>query len=132
MSGVLMGCLAGSTGAGSVSIADQSISKIGAGITSASYSLQSGGNTVDQDDSVLETWLLSGAAADYGVYVTKTGDSVTGSLGSWLALSSTRTWGVTAVLSPETKFATLTVQIRNATTLVVLDTATVTLSAERI
>lgn len=97
----------------------------------ASYEVNSDGKVYDQNGTILETWLLSGAAADYDVRATLvSGNSPTGaSLGTWLNLASSHAWQETASLG-SIKTCTLTIEIRDATTLTVLDTATVTVTAD--
>lgn len=65
---------------------------------------------------------------DYEVRVTLSSGSVIGDLNVWQNLSTTRQWYVEAFY-PGSQSATLSVQIRNAATTNVLETATVTLSA---
>lgn len=76
------------------------------------------------------TWLISGAASSYEIRLDLTSGSVTpgsSATGTWLALSSNRFWA----LSGGGYFQTTgTLQIRNATTLQVLITATLTLTVE--
>jgi hypothetical protein len=68
-------------------------------------------------------------AASYDVYVTvSSGSSVTGSpLGTWLNLGTTRSWTLASGAVDTTITSVLTVQIRSASTLAVLDTASITL-----
>lgn len=77
-------------------------------------------------------WLLSGVNSDYEVWCTVDSGTVTGSAtGSWLLLSTTRSWTKTKPSSPIGLLsATITVQIRRVSDSVVLDTATITLDAE--
>lgn len=60
-----------------------------------------------------QTWLLIGANTDYEVFVTNGGpDALTsGTVGSWLALTSNRTYTLTET-GAATKNSALTVQIR--------------------
>lgn len=122
-----------------VQITDWSILVTGtlSGSAQAAYRLNASGIVEKGDKAVfstLETWLLSGAAADYEVMVTRTGGSgtLTGTTGSWLALSTTRTWSVNRpVSSVGIDNATLSVSIRQVSTGTVLDTATIYLESER-
>lgn len=82
--------------------------------------------------TTLETWLAFGTAGNYECRATLDfGTLTSGTTGSWLALSSSREWKVEQG-APGITSATITVEIRNASTLVVLDSATITLEAERI
>ena len=99
----------------------------------ATYSLESDGDIVhgngagtDQGD-----WIAPKRNfGNYEVRATETGGTVTtGTVGSWLALSSTRSWTKTRTSdSPGTDSVTLTVEIRKGA--VILDTATITIEAE--
>lgn len=68
---------------------------------------------------------------EYDIRVTvNSGTTPAGSAtGSWLNLASTRTWTLTAAIGT-TRTCDLTVEIRSATTLAVLATASVTLTSE--
>jgi len=72
----------------------------------------------------------SGSSSDYDIRFTPSSGSVTtGTTGSWLNLGTSRSWTVTrAGLGVDTVTGTL--EIRNATTLAVLLTRTVTITAE--
>lgn len=81
---------------------------------------------------LLENWLSFGTASNYEVKATLLGGATpTGTLGSWLALSSNRAWTLSQSLVGDTT-CTLLIEIRNALSLAVVDTATVTIYAERI
>lgn len=88
-------------------------------------------SSVNGTDTVGETWLQSGVNSDYQVRATVTAGAVnSGTTGSWLALSTTRTWSVTpSSYGGADATATLTIEIRDAVTLAVLETATITLSS---
>jgi hypothetical protein len=67
------------------------------------------------------TWLLSGTGSNYEARVTKTAgdDLTTGTVNTWLALSSTRSWGLTETRNGFfSKTFTGTLEIRDASTLV--------------
>jgi hypothetical protein len=71
-------------------------------------------------------WLVSGAASNYEVRATLDSGSLTAgssATGTWLSLTSNRSWFIDLGGS-----ADLTIEIRNASTLAVLDTASVSLS----
>jgi hypothetical protein len=85
-----------------------------------------GGAYVDVGD-----WVIPkiAAGADYEVRATATsGTPSTGTTDSWLALSATQTWTVTRS-SLGTKSCTLTIEVRNASTLDVLASTSITLTA---
>ena len=76
------------------------------------------------------TWLYAGQASGLEIRVTQnSGDAVSGTLNSWLPLSSDRTWSLSR-LTNGTNSGVLTVTIRNASTWEELDSATVILIAE--
>ena len=106
----------------------------GVGTAVAGYRLNTSGiaeKLVRVTYTTLETWLSFGTASNYECRATVTAGAITsGTTGSWLALSSSREWKVEQG-SVGTGTATLTIEIRNASTLVVLDSATITLEAER-
>jgi hypothetical protein len=86
--------------------------------TSASYSQQ-------------EQWLSDPAlVGNYEVRATlNSGDTPTGTLGTWLSLSTTRSWVLTA--SPGNLLnANLTIEIRDTATSTVRATATVTMQSD--
>lgn len=95
-------------------------------LSGAASSVTSGGGSVP----ISGEWLTSGSSSDFEVRATIVSGSVTsGTIGSWENLGTTRTWtrdrgaiGISTVV--------LTIEIRNATSMVVLDTAEITLTAE--
>lgn len=75
-------------------------------------------------------WLVTGSAGDYQVQGTwQTGTGATGGPTGWVALSTTRDYTLTAGAGNGTVDRDLFVEIRDATTLSVLDTATISFSA---
>lgn len=118
-----------------VSIVNQTISKSGAGAgQTAGYRVNTSGIIESLKGGVyatLETWLVNGVASDYEVYFTAGGKSplTTGTTGAWLALSSSREVTLTTASASDTLTATVTVQIRQVSTGVVQDTASIDLSA---
>lgn len=120
-----------------VSIADQSIyvTRPSAAAT-AGYRLNSSGIAESLSNtaySTLETWLLSGAASAYEVRATlSSGTLSSGTTGTWENLGTSRSWTVVdSTFDPYMSEAVIVVEIRDATTLLILDTATITLQAER-
>jgi len=120
-----------------ISISNQTISGSGTSSAGAWYYLTSGG--VVQGSTAfnginpyfIENWVTpTSAAADYEAFITVTSGSLTGgTTGSWVALSSTRSWYIQST-STGTTTCVFTVQIRRVGTVTVLDTATITLNAE--
>ena len=91
---------------------------------------QSGVGTSGPAYSTIQTWLKSGANSDYEVRATLNSGAVqSGTTGSWLALTSDRAWEC-IVTGLGTATANLTIEVRDDTTLEVLDSATVDLTAE--
>lgn len=84
--------------------------------------------TGNEEDSA-GTWLVSGSAADAEIrFTVVTGSLSFGTTGTWLALSTTRSWGCQA-FAGGVKNCTGTLQIRDKNTLVVLATSSVSISA---
>jgi hypothetical protein len=109
-------------GSGGVQLHDQDVSKAGG----AGYTIQSGGNVIDQDSNVLETWLLGGSSSSYEVKATAvTGVVSAGTMGVWLGCSSSPSWTRN---SSGSGVATIRLDIRAiATPGTILATATITL-----
>jgi hypothetical protein len=131
--GAYLATLSGAGGSGStiVALADTYVSDYNSGSAEASYSLTSGGDvfaTTTLDGAIdIGDWISpkSAAPGSYEVQADVIYGSVTGSAtGSWLALTSTRTWTLSLVGSGF-EGAALTVSIRLSGT--VIATATVSL-----
>ena len=76
-------------------------------------------------------WMLVGPASAYDVRFTITSGALnSGTAGAWLNLATSRSWTVTRG-TPGTNTCVGTVEIRDATTLVVLVSATISLTADR-
>lgn len=125
----------GGTTADTIAVPNATVSGYRVGATAeAYYTLASDGKiySVENTDPAVElgSWVVpNSSASNYEVFATVTSGTLDfGTSGSWLALSSTRTWGVT-----RTTFGTdttvLDLQIRRVGTTTVLDTATITLEA---
>jgi hypothetical protein len=120
-----------------ISISNQTITGSATSSAGAWYYLTSGGqvqgSTIFGGTSpfFIENWVTpTSAAADYEAFITVTSGSLTGgTTGSWVALSSTRSWYIQST-STGTTTCVFTVQIRQVGTATVLDTATITLNAE--
>lgn len=90
------------------------------------YTIEGGAAAVSQG-----TWLLVGSNSDFEVYLSGTGTTPSGSaLNTWLPLSTTRTWGLSAGSGPAFQSFSGTVQIRRASDQVVVDTASLSISIE--
>ena len=124
--------------AATVTISNQTISDLDASAAYAYYFLTAGGQ-VEQSTQAggtgptnLEQWCTpTSAVALFEARVTVTSGGLSGGsgTGTWLALSSTRNWYVEEFTSGNTNNCTFTVEIRNASSGTVLDTATIDLSA---
>jgi len=82
-----------------------------------------------------ETWLITGAASDYDVrwsFTGSTGDVIANpGNGVWLNLGTSRTWSIRdSDYNPGVKNIIGNLQIRNASTLVVLATGTLSMSVD--
>lgn len=76
-------------------------------------------------------WLAGGAASAYDIRATiVSGTFTSGTVGTWLNLASTRTWTRNAAAGAF-QSVTATFEIRNASTLVVLASANITLESDR-
>ena len=122
-----------------ITISDLSVDDVTISPTNASatYQLTSAGviNQITNSGGTTSpgNWISPVAAAggNYEVRATVNSGSLTsGTTGSWTALSSTQSW-VRQQNSIGTSSCNLTIEIRHATSLVVLDTASITLNAER-
>ena len=124
----------GGGGAGSVAIGPHTVTKIGNGTSTIAATIyyNSAGTTTSHTGATLETWLVSGAASAYEIRATfQSGDGppTTGTMDTWLGLGSNRLWSVT-VAAGLLFTSTFLIEIRNATSLVVLDSASIILDAE--
>jgi len=126
---------AGGGGGGGVTLNAVTVDNEGTGVRTASYRIDSDQfiyKGIDGVYSSVHRW-TSDAVANYeGRASLIAGTSPGGStVGSWLALTSDRTWTVTASLAGETKYCTLTIEIRDAASMAVLASAVATLIATR-
>lgn len=101
---------------------------------SAGYQLTSGGienQIVGASTSQTATWCTpTGQAVNYEVYATATGSPLTvGTLNSWLALSTTRTWRLDASIGSNLS-TTLNIEVRRVGTTTPVYTATEELNAD--
>lgn len=102
----------------------------------AIYSLLSTGD--------ISTTLLGSGAADRGDWISPkigmasyecratllTGSLTSGTMGAWLSLSATRSWTLNAAPGAGALSATFTLEIRRVSDALVMDTATISISAE--
>lgn len=115
--------------AAGVSITDRIVTKGGNATTTvtASYALNSDGTVRNQNSTLLETWLQSGAASDFEARATsQSGFVPTGTMGTWQGLGTTRTWSLSAAAGSD-KSGTFLIEIRDVLTQTVLDQASITL-----
>ena len=128
----------GAIGGDRISLSGLTISAIGSGgAQTATYTLESDGDVIIATtvDGSLDAgdWISPKASApsDYEVQATLvSGTLSTGTTGSWLALSSNRSWTLQRVTVGVATQVTLTIEIRKGSG-AVLASATVTLDAER-
>jgi hypothetical protein len=119
-----------------ISISNESASKVttDGSTATASFTFRTDRKVVDQDGSSLDTsWISSGYnLGDYSIRVTvNSGTTPTGTIGSWLALSSNRTWSLSQSSGASgTKTCSLKVEIKENASGTILDTATYTLTAD--
>lgn len=116
-----------SGGSGSVTLNNASVSSLGSGTRTAGWKIDADGYvyTLKQASYTQKNQWTADAVANYEVRATlDEGVVTTGTTGSWLACSSDREWTV------EETYAYLTVEVRSAATLIVLDSCTVHIVAE--
>jgi hypothetical protein len=133
----IMQAIIGSLSGDRITLSGVGVSSTGTGTQTATYTLESDGDvitattpggSVDAGD-----WIVPKASApsDYEVRATLvSGTLSTGTTGSWLALSSNRTWTLQQVVVGTATQVTLTIEIRKGSG-VALASATVTLDAQR-
>lgn len=119
-------------GGGSADILNRTVASIsvsGATVVPA-YRLDANGNVYNHNNTLLEGWLVSGTAAGHEARATLvSGDALfSGVVGTWQALGTSRSWSQRATVG-QTKTSQLLIEIRNASTLVVQDDATINLTA---
>lgn len=119
-----------------ISISNTSVYYASGGLASATtgYQLTSGGQIQRLEQATytnIGQWCTpTSFASDYEAYVTMiSGTLTTGTVGSWVALSSTQTWTLFASAG-NYETCQFTVQIRKIGTGTVLDSATITLESD--
>jgi hypothetical protein len=128
----------GAIGGDRISLSGLTISAIGSGgAQTATYTLESDGDVIIATtvDGSLDAgdWISPKASApsDYEVQATLNAGTLTsGTTGSWLALTSNRSWTLTRVVVGAADQVDLTIEIRKGAG-ATLASATVTLDAER-
>jgi len=122
-----------------ISITDQTIGTPSFTAAYAYYFLTAGGQVAQStqaggiNPSNIEQWVTpTSAAPNYEARVTVVSGTLSGGsgAGTWLALSSTRQWYVEEFTSGNINTCVFTVEIRRTGTTTVLDSATITLTAE--
>lgn len=123
----------------SIIITDRNISRTAGAATTAGYRLNTSGIAEKLEGAAyttLETWLGSPgySSSSYESRATlQSGDPLSsGTTGTWQALSSSREWQQQATVPGTTLTSTLLIEIRNTTTLAVVDSATIILTSERL
>lgn len=115
-----------------ITLTDQSISHLTSGVATAGYRLNSTGIAEQREGgsySTLETWIAIGSASSYECRATVTFGALTsGTADTWLNLGSSREWYVQRSTSGSSD-CIIIVEIRNASTLAVVSTATIEMSA---
>ena len=120
-----------------ISISDQNVYGFALSSAGAWYFLLANGQVQGSTDFnginpyFIENWVTpTSQAANYEALVTiVTGSLTGGTTGSWVALNSNRSWYVNQIGNGQ-KACTFTVQIRRVGTSTVLDTATITVTAD--
>lgn len=128
----------GAMGGDKIQLSGVAVSSTGNGSQTATYTLESDGDvisattpggSVDEGD-----WIdpKASAPSDYEVQATlNSGTLTSGTTGSWLALSSNRSWTLTRAVVGAATQVDLTIEIRRGSG-AVLASANVTLDAERL
>jgi hypothetical protein len=124
-------------GGDQVQLANVGVSSTGAGSQTATYTLESDGDVMS-DSSIFGSvdegdWVTPKASAP-GTYEARatldSGDTPTGTLNTWLALTSNRAWSLTQATAGS-KQAILTIEIRKGSG-AALASATITLEVENL
>lgn len=100
----------------------------------AGYRLGADGKVYKYENGVfteIETWCTpTSQASNYEARVTvNSGSTPTGSVGTWAALSSTRSWTISETTSGVNNLSNFNVEIRRTGTTTVLDSAVIDLTA---
>lgn len=126
----------GGGGSGVVYLAGGDINSIGLGVRTATLRIATDGYVYFGDNAIFAqqyAWKITGSVGGYEAYCTVNAGSVSGTTGAWLALDATRDWSVIdSTANGENVAASITVQIRAASTLTVLASATFDIIAFRV
>jgi hypothetical protein len=127
-----------SASAEQITLSNVAISSVGGGSQTATYTLESDGDivrvTTPLGSADIGDWISPKASApsNYEVLATlNSGTLTSGTTGSWLALTSNRSWTLTRAIVGAADTVNLTIQIRKGSGST-LASATVTLDAERL
>lgn len=137
MTGAVVAATAMDAGAYIVALSNQSVINSGAGTRTATFELNADGRALKNGSTpVANEWTSpqkSGVASLYEARATMTIGTVTsGTVGSWVSISTSPAWAKTDTTAGDgPQECQFTLEIRDAGTLTVLDSATITLSAER-
>lgn len=118
-----------------IDISPRTVTKLGngAGTITSTYRLENDGDVSNHDLIVLERWIQN--STNYGGYECRatvtSGTLTSGTTGTWLALSTSRSWSRDAGAATLEE-AVITVEIRDATTLEVKDSASITIRANNL
>jgi hypothetical protein len=125
-------------GGDKISLSGVAVSSVGSGSQTATYTLESDGDvvraTTPLGSSDIGDWIdpKASAPSDYEVRATlNSGTLTSGTTGSWLALTSNRSWTLTQATVGAADQVDLTIEIRKGSG-ATLASATVTLDAERL
>lgn len=120
-----------------ISLSGVTVSSVGSGSQTATYTLESDGDVVRETTPLgsadIGDWIdpKANAPSDYEVQATlNSGTLTSGTTGSWLALTSNRSWTLTQAIVGSATTVDLTIEIRKGSG-ATLASATVTLDAER-
>jgi hypothetical protein len=124
-------------GGDQIALSNVNVSSIGAGSQTATYTLESDGDVVS-DSTIFGPvdegdWITpkANAPSDYEVQATLNAGTLTsGTTGSWLALTSNRSWTLTQATVGAATQVDLTIEIRKGSG-ATLASATITLEAEQ-
>ena len=125
-------------GGDQIALSNVNVLSIGAGSQTATYTLESDGDVVS-DSTIFGPvdegdWITpkANAPSDYEVQATLNAGTLTsGTTGSWLALTSNRSWTLTQATVGAATQVDLTIEIRKGSG-ATLASATITLDAERL
>jgi len=132
----LVGGVGGGGGGAVATLSNGSVITAGIGTKSAGVRLANDGKVyIEQNGffTLYETWLVAGTVANFEARCTVVSGSPIGPTGTWVALTSTRDWTVIDNTDDGVATdATITLEIRNASSLTVLATATWYLAASSV